>query len=132
MKKSSVYILLGIVMLLNVMNLSAQNIDTLKCQRQSINYSNYIGKTVEYFFSDFPLPIKDTIPIRNYTGIHRFILDIGNGQYLYITPQEVRDSVFLKRRIEDSFDLKTFYHYKIKAISYKKNGEIIKIYGKGK
>jgi len=130
MKNIIVYIFLSVTLLLNAVHVTAQNTGGSKKQQKAINYSKYIGKTVAYFFSDFPLPIKDTIPIRSYTGIHSFILDIGDNYYLYITPQVVRDSVFLKRRIEDSFDLKVFYQYKIISILYKKNGETIKVYGK--
>lgn len=125
MKNIFIYFFLSLVLLLNTENLSAQN----KCAKK-INYSKYIGKTVEHFFSDFKLPIKDTIPIRDYTGIHRFILDLGEEVSLYITPKVVRDSVSLKRRVDDDFNLSFFYPYKIESIIYKKNGKTMKVYGK--
>ena len=54
------------ILLLNMLGLSAQNKSSSKAPFYKINYSKYIGKTVEYFFSDFKLPIKDTISIRDY------------------------------------------------------------------
>lgn len=123
------------IVLLNIilgswLNVGAQSNTSSKNKSKPVNYSKYIGKTVEYFFSNFPLPIKDTIPIRNYTGIHRFILDIGNNQYLYINPELIKDSSFLKRKREDDFELRAFYPYKITSIIHKKNGKLQKVYGK--
>jgi hypothetical protein len=118
------------MIIFNANDLYGQNKLALKNQSKSINYSKYIGKTVKYFFSDFSVPIKDTIPIRDYMGINSFILDLGNNVSLYIFPQLVKDSALAKRKIEDSFDLNFFNHYKIKAILYKKNGKTIKVYGK--
>lgn len=101
----------------------SQNINTQPHKLQTINYSKYIGRTVEYFFSNFSSPILVTIPIRNYTGINRFILKIGNNEYLYIIPKIIKDSTFLKRKPEDEFNLKAFYNYEIIGISYKKEWE---------
>jgi hypothetical protein len=109
--------------------LYSQNKPVVKNQSKPIKYSKYIGKTVQYFFSDFSLTIKDTIPLRDYMGINSFILDLGNHVSLYIFPQLVKDSTLAKRKIEESFDLSFFYHYKIKAILHKKKGKTIKAYG---
>lgn len=130
MKNVFIIPFLSMVLLLNASSLPAQNKSVSKKQPKTINYSKYIGKSVEHFFSDFNLPIKDTIGIREYFGMIGFILDLGNNVDLYIYPQVINDSANRKRKIEDSFDLNFFYHYNIRSILYRKNGKTIKVYGK--
>jgi len=130
MKNIFISIFFSVMLLLNVVNSSAQNNSSSKKQTKTINYSKYIGKTVEYFFSHFNLPIQDTIGIREYFGVVGFILKLDSAKSLYVYPQVINDSANRKRKIEDSFDLIFFYHYNIRSILYRKNGKTIKVYGK--
>jgi len=123
-------IFLSVILLLAALQLSAQNTDGLKKRPKAINYSKYIGKTVEYFFKDFPLPIKDTIGIREYVGMVGFILKLDSSRSLYIYPRVINDSANRKRKIEDDLDLRFFYHYNVESILYRKNGKTMKVYGK--
>jgi hypothetical protein len=95
-----------------------------------INYKKYINKKVTEFLSDFKRSVIDTIAIRDYVGITGFILKLKKQEFIYVYPKVTNDISNQNRKLNDPFDIKFFYPYKIRCIIIRKNGRTLRIYGR--
>ena len=94
-----------------------------------INYSKYINKPVNYFFQTFRIPIKDTIPYRDYMGIIGSILDFGQKKYLVIYTKRMQKAE-IKKTLDENFDSSFFNANLIISIEIKTKGKLKKRYGR--